>query len=147
MAHVVARKRNAWIIIVLWVVALALSRAAPQPPSSTQQQDFLPSTDDSIVAAHIANNATKYPRSGSFSLPMTVIFRDESGINTDDAGRAKNVSDFLNDRGRRPAAMSGASSIFSADAVQPGQPLPQDPRFLSSDGKTLTMTALFNVRG
>src|SRR5437899_1922643 len=94
IAHVVAKKRNAWIIVGAWFVLVGLSRVAPQPASSTQQQDFLPSSDDSIVAAHIANDASKYPRSGSFQLPLTVIFRDENGISADDAARARAVSDY-----------------------------------------------------
>ncbi|HZU76388.1 MAG TPA: MMPL family transporter, partial [Dehalococcoidia bacterium] len=146
LAHLVANWRFATLIIVLWVVAVGLSRAAPQPASSTQQQDFLPASDDSVVAAHIANDASKYPRTGQALLPMTVIFRDENGINADDAARARQVSDFLNDASQRPAAITGASSVFTSDSVQPGQPLPKDPRYLSSDGKTLTMTALFNLQ-
>src|SRR5262249_14218278 len=137
----------AWIIIGVWLALLALSRVAPQPKSSTQQQDFLPSSDDSIVAAHIANDAAKYPRTGTAQLPMTVIFRDESGINPDDAVRARAVSDYLPDKARRPAAIAGASSIFTADNLAPGAPLPPDSRFLSSDNKTLTMTAFYDIKG
>src|SRR5579885_3015794 len=91
IAHAVASKRHAWLLIAAWFVVLVLTRAAPQPKSSTQQQDFLPSSDDSIVAAHIANDATKYPRTGTSQLSMIVIFRDDAGINADDAARAKAV--------------------------------------------------------
>lgn len=145
IAHAVANKRTAWIILAVWIVAVGLSRVAPQPKSSSQQQDFLPSTDDSIVASHLASDPAKFPHSGTRQqLPLIVIFRNDAGLTADNIQRAKVVSDYFNNRQQRPPLAGGVTSIFTADNAQPGQPLPSDPRFVSSDGKTLTLTALFD---
>ncbi|MHB8575157.1 MAG: MMPL family transporter [Dehalococcoidia bacterium] len=144
IAHVVANKRNAWIIIALWLGLVVASRFAPRPRSSSQQQDFLPSNDDSIVAAHIANDPAKFPRTGQLALPMVIIFRDENGLSPDDFARARRVSDYLNDQSQRPQQVTAVASVFSADQVAANAPPPKDPRFLSDDGKTMTMTAFFS---
>ncbi|MGI8550150.1 MAG: MMPL family transporter [Dehalococcoidia bacterium] len=147
LAHVVARKRSAIAIIFVWVLLVAASRVAPQPKTSTQQQDLLPSQDDSIIAAHLANNPAKFPSAGAQQVPMVVIFRNENGLSPDDVAKARTISDYLNDPTRRPAELSALASVFTANAVAPGAPLPDDPRFLSSDRKTLTMTGFFTVAG
>ena len=144
IAHAVANKRTAWIIIAVWLLLFVFSLFAPKAQTSTQQQDFLPSTDDSIVANHIANDQAKFPRRGLFQFPLVIIFRDANGLAKDDVAAAKTVSDYLNDPSRRPSVVSGVSSVFAAGGFQPGQPLPNDPRFVSTDGKTMTMTALFD---
>lgn len=145
IAHAVARPRATWIIIALWIVLAGLARAAPQPQASTQQQDFLPASDDSIIANHIASDPAKYPRGSAPLLPMIIVFRNDNGLGPDDIARARDVSDYLNNPARRPASVGAVASIFTADSLPPGAPLPPDPRFLSSDRKTLTMTALFKA--
>lgn len=143
IAHVVANKKAAWLIVVIWIALAGASRLAPAPKTSSQQQDFLPASDDSIVAAHLANNPAKYPRSGAQLLPMLIVFRDANGLSASDIAEARSVSDYLNNPSQRPAAVTGVSSIFIANKLAPAVRLPADARFLSSDGKTLTMTALF----
>lgn len=146
IAHAIARKRTAWIICVTWLVVVAAISRAPKAQTSTQQQDFLPSGDDSIVASHIASDQTKYPRRGAVQFPLIIIYRNDNGLAPDDVARARQVSDFLSDPSRRPAVVTGVQSVFTANQLAPGAQLPSDPRFVSSDGKTMTMTALFEGR-
>ena len=145
IAHAVANKRTAWIIIAVWLLLFVFSRFAPKAATSTQQQDFLPSSDDSIVANHIANDQAKFPRRGLFQFPLVIIFRDANGLAKDDVAAAKTVSDYLNDPNRRPSVVSGVSSVFAAGGFQPGQPLPNDPRFVSTDGKTMTSSVTTTI--
>jgi RND superfamily putative drug exporter len=147
IARVVANQRAAQLIIIVWLALAAASFVAPKPQTSSQQQDFLPASDDSIVAAHIANNPAKYPRTGAQLLPMLIVFRDANGLSAGDISEARRVSDYLGNPAQRPTAVAGVSSIFIANNVSPGARLPADPRFLSSDGRTLTLTVLFAASG
>src|SRR5579883_2733787 len=104
IAHAVANRRTATLILIAWLVAFVLSFVAPRPPSSTQQQDFLPGSDDSIVAAHIASNPAKFPHTGTQqALPLIVIFRNAAGLTPDNIQRAQTVSDYLDNPRQRPA--------------------------------------------
>ena len=146
IAHLVANSKATWAIVIIWFVVAGLSRLVPAAKTSTQQQDLLPASDDSIVASHLATNPAKFPRSGSQVLPMLIVFRDQNGLSSTDVERARAVSDYLNNPGQRPAGVTGVSSIFIADRLAPGAALPADPRFLASDRKTLTITALFGAK-
>ncbi len=154
IAHLVARRRLYWFIILVWFVLVGVSAALPKAKTSSQQQDFLPASDDSIKAQHIADNPAKFPRGNALVLPLTVIFRDAGGLQQGDIDAARAVNQAITSKldtngqpDRRLNVVVGGASIFNQDNVQPGQPLPQDPRFLSSDGTTLTGTVLLNDSG
>jgi len=146
IARAVAHKRIAIAIILVWLVVVGIAAALPRAQTSDQQQDFLPSTDDSIRAQHLADDPAKFPRGNSLVLPLTVIFHNDNGLQQADVAAARAFNDQINDPAHRPPAFAGFSSIFLADNLQPGQALPSDARFLSSDGRTLTMTVLFSLQ-
>jgi putative drug exporter of the RND superfamily len=145
IAQGVAHKRISAAIIVVWVLVVVASFALPRAKTSSQQQDFLPASDDSIRAQHLADDPAKFPRGNAFILPLTLIFRNDAGLQPADIDAARAVDQAIaGKQDKRLSLVSGVASVFTQDTLQPGQPLPKDARFVSSDGKTLTATVLFN---
>ncbi len=127
-------RRGKWIVLALWLIVTAL--VVPLAPkladvTTNDQTSFLPSGAESTRVVDLV--AKEFPSDGT---PAIIVFRNASGLTSQDFNEAKQINDWLLS-GKGGGNIQGVVSIFTVPQARAS--------LVSSD--TTTMTMIVNITG